>query len=144
MDRYNPPLWVAVPDVVADHAATLRLFCWWCDYWREELGYIPFPLAFVLQDGCTVDEIPWADIAAVFVGGSTKFKLRESAELVEAAKARGKLVHIGRVNTLQRLRFAHDVGADTVDGTAFSMFPDTYVERGCRYLQQLERRPVLF
>lgn len=144
MDRHNPPLWVAVPDVVGDHTATLRMFGWWCDYWREELGYIPFPLAFVLQDGCTVDEIPWAEIAAVFVGGSTKFKLRESAELVEAAKARGKLVHIGRVNTLQRLRFAHDVGADTVDGTAFSMFPDTYIERGCRYLQKLQHSPVLF
>jgi DNA-binding sugar fermentation-stimulating protein len=53
-------------------------------------------------------------------------------------------VHIGRVNTLQRLRFACDVGADTVDGTAFSMFPDTYIERGVKYLQRLEQSPTLF
>lgn len=144
MDRHNPPLWVAVPDVVGDHAATLQMFGWWRKYWLDELGCIPFPLAFVLQDGCTVDEIPWADIAAVFVGGSTRFKLRESADLVQAAKEREKLVHIGRVNSLQRLRFAHDVGADTVDGTSFSMFPETYIPQSVRYLQRLKHAPALF
>ena len=143
-DRYHPPMWVAVPDVVGDHAATLRLFDWWCEYWRAECGCIPFPLAFVLQDGCRPAEVPWGEIEAVFVGGSTRFKLRESEALVRAAKDRGKLVHVGRVNTLRRLRFAHDLGADTVDGTAFSMFPDTYIERGVRYLQRLEQAPTLF
>ena len=144
LDRYHPPLWVAVPDVVGDHAATLRLFRWWCDEWRSEYGCIPFPLAFVLQDGCRPAEIPWDDIAAVFVGGSTQFKLRQSEALVRTAKQRGKLVHVGRVNTLRRLRFAYDLGADTVDGTAFSMFPDTYIERGVRFLQRLEQSPTLF
>lgn len=144
LDRYHPPMWVAVPDVVGDHAATLRLFTWWCDEWRSEYGCIPFPLAFVLQDGCHTAEVPWDEIAAVFVGGSTAFKLRESEALVRAAKDCGKLVHVGRVNTLRRLRFAYDLGADTVDGTAFSMFPDTYIERGVRYLQRLEQAPTLF
>lgn len=144
LDRYHPPLWVAVPDVVGDHAATLRLFTWWCDEWRSEYGCIPFPLAFVLQDGCNTAEVPWGEIEAVFVGGSTQFKLRECESLVTAAKDRGKLVHVGRVNTLRRLRFAYDIGADTVDGTAFSMFPDTYIERGVKYLQRLEQTPTLF
>ena len=144
MDRHCPPEWVAVPDVVGNHSATLQMFGWWREYWQEELGCIPFPLAFVLQDGCTIDEIPWAEIAAVFVGGSTRFKLRESADLVQAAKARGKLVHIGRVNSLQRLRFAHDVGADSVDGTSFSMFPETYIPQCVRYLQRLKSAPTLF
>jgi hypothetical protein len=144
LDRYHPPLWVAVPDVVGDHAATLRLFNLWCGEWRSEYGYVPFPLAFVLQDGCRSAEVPWDDIQAVFVGGSTRFKLRESEALVRAAKDRGKLVHVGRVNTLRRLRFAYDLGADTVDGTAFSMFPDTYIERGVRFLQRLEQAPTLF
>jgi hypothetical protein len=144
MTRHNPPLWVAVPDVVGDHAATLRLFGWWLDYWREELGAIPFPLAFVLQDGCQASEVPWDKIEAVFVGGSTGFKLRRSAEIVAEAKQRGKLIHVGRVNTLRRLRFAHDIGADTVDGTAFSMFPDTHLPKALRFLQRLEGQRTLF
>ena len=144
LDRYHPPLWVAVPDAVGDHAATLRLFGWWCDEWRQEYGCIPFPLAFVLQDGCRPAEVPWDEIEAVFVGGSTRFKLRESEALVRAAKDCGKQVHVGRVNTLRRLRFAYDLGADTVDGTAFSMFPDTYIERGLKFLQRLEQSPTLF
>ncbi len=144
LDRYHPPLWVAVPDVVGDHAATLRLFGWWCDEWRSEYACIPFPLAFVLQDGCRPADVPWDEIVAVFVGGSTRFKLRESEALVTAAKTHGKLVRVGRVNTLRRLRFAHDIGADTVDGTAFSMFPDTYIERGVKFLRRLEQSPALF
>jgi hypothetical protein len=137
-------MWVAVPDVVADHRATRRLFSDWTSHWRYEIGRIPFPLAFVLQDGCRPSEVPWDEIAAVFVGGSTGFKLRESESLVRAAKQNRKLVHVGRVNTLRRLRFAHDLGADTVDGTAFSMFPDTYIERGVKFLRRLEQSPALF
>jgi hypothetical protein len=144
MDRHHPPMWVAVPDVVADHRATRRLFSDWTSHWRYEIGRIPFPLAFVLQDGCRPSEVPWDEIAAVFVGGSTDFKLRESESLVRAAKQNRKLVHVGRVNTLRRLRFAHDLGADTVDGTAFSMFPDTYIERGVKFLRRLEQSPALF
>lgn len=143
-DRFHPPMWVAVPDVVGDHAATLQLFDCWCEYWRFEIGSIPFPLAFVLQDGCVADEVPWDSIDAVFVGGSTEFKLTKSADLIAEAKQRQKLVHIGRVNTLRRLRFANDVGADTVDGTAFSMYPDTHIPKAMRFLQSLKKSPTLF
>lgn len=144
MDRHCPPEWVAVPDAVGNHSATLQMFGWWREYWQEELGCIPFPLAFVLQDGCTIDEIPWEHIRAVFVGGSTAFKLRQSEPLVRAAQQRKKLVHIGRVNTLRRLRFAYDLGADTVDGTACSMYPDRYILQFLKYLRSLERSPALF
>lgn len=142
--EYHPPMWVAVPDVVGSHSETLRLFGWWCDWWRAELGRIPWRLAFVLQDGCAAGDVPWDDISAVFVGGSTRFKLRQSADLIAEAKDRGKRVHLGRVNSLRRLKFAHDVGADTVDGSSFSAFPATYIGRACRYLESLEKSPVLF
>jgi hypothetical protein len=143
-DKYNPPMWVAVPDVVGNHAATIQLFGWWCEYWQSEIGSVPFPLAFVLQDGCVADEVPWDSIDAVFVGGSNDFKLKKSADLIAEAKQRQKLVHIGRVNTLRRLRFANDIGADTVDGTGFSMYPDTYIPKAMRFLQSLKKSPTLF
>ena len=142
--EYHPPMWVAVPDVVGSHSETLRLFDAWCDQWLTEIGYIPWRLAFVLQDGCRAGDVPWSEICAVFVGGSTRFKLRETGDLIAEAKDRGKLVHVGRVNTLRRLRFAHDAGADSVDGTSFSMFPATYIARACEFLRSLEKSPALF
>ena len=144
MDRHHAPMWVAVPDVVGDHRATLASFGWWRAYWLEEIGRIPFPLAFVLQNGCTVNEVPWDDIAAVFVGGDNQFKLRQSAGLIEAAKSRGKRVHIGRVNTLRRLRYAYDLGADTVDGTAYSMYPATHLPTALSFIRGLEKSRTLF
>ena len=144
MDRHHPPLWVAVPDVVGDHKATLASFGWWRAYWLEEIGRIPFPLAFVLQNGCTVDEVPWDEIAAVFVGGDNEFKLRQSAPLIDAAKSRDKLIHIGRVNTHRRLRYAFDLGADTVDGTNYSMFSETHLPGALAFVKGLDKRPVLF
>ncbi len=144
VETYHPPLWVAVPDIVGDHSETRRLFGIWRHYWLEEIGRIPFPLAFVLQNGCTVDEVPWDDIAAVFVGGDNEFKLRQSAGLIDAAKARGKMVHIGRVNTHRRLRYAYDLGADTVDGTNYSMFSETHLPGALAFVKGLDKRPVLF
>lgn len=144
MDRHHAPMWVAVPDVVGDHRATLASFGWWRAYWLEEIGCIPFPLAFVLQNGCTVDEVPWDDIAAVFVGGDNQFKLRQSATLIDAAKERGKMIHIGRVNTHRRLRYAFDLGADTVDGTNYSMFSETHLPGALVFVKGLDKRPVLF
>ena len=137
-------MWVAVPDVVGDHRATLASFDWWRAYWLEEIGRIPFPLAFVLQNGCTVNEVPWDDIAAVFVGGDNQFKLRQSATLIDAAKERGKMIHIGRVNTHRRLRYAFDLGADTVDGTNYSMFSETHLPGALVFVKGLDKRPVLF
>lgn len=139
MQRHNTPLWVAVPDVVGNHSETLRLFSAWHDCWTAEIGHIPFPLAFVLQNGCTADSIPWDAIEAVFVGGDDRFKLRLAAPLIDEAKDRGKWCHIGRVNSLQRLRYAYDVRADSVDGTCFSMFPEKKIPWAVRYLQRLDR-----
>jgi len=137
MTGHNPPEWVAVPDAVGDHRATLRLFFDWVVQWQAELGETPFPLAFVLQDGCREEEVPWDFIAAVFVGGTDQFKLQQSGPLIRAAKERGKIVHMGRVNSLKRIKFAHSLGVDSVDGTCFSRFPNVKIEWAIRYIQTL-------
>jgi hypothetical protein len=97
-----------------------------------------------LQNGCAADEVPWGAIDAVFVGGDNRFKLRQSAGLIEAARQRGKAVHIGRVNTLRRLRYAFDLGADTVDGTAYSMYPATHLPTALNFVRGLEKSRTLF
>lgn len=122
---------VTVPDVVGDHKATLARWRRWAPYVRR-LG---FPAAFVLQDGCrTFRQVP-PDADAVFVGGTTTYKLGpDAAHIVRTANRHGMWTHMGRVNTHRRLRYAQSLGCDSVDGTAFSMFSDTYIPAALRML----------
>jgi hypothetical protein len=66
--------------------------------------------------------IPWNDIDAIFIGGSTEFKLsKHSQQICKAAKSLDKWVHIGRVNTPERFEWASDL-ADSIDGTGLSRY----------------------
>lgn len=114
-------LFVVVPDVVADHEATLKLWGEWAPR-VVAAGHRP---AFVAQDGLEEwGQVP-RDAAALFVGGSTEFKLSSTVVgLVREARERGLWVHMGRVNTFRRARWAQALGCDSIDGTAFSMFTD--------------------
>lgn len=104
-----------VPDVPYDAAGTLALFPKYAPIVKS-YGY---PLAFCTQDGMQIDDIPWADIDALFVGGSDAHKLgREAAILLVEAKRRGKWTHIGRVNSDRRIRQFWYV--DSVDGTTLA------------------------
>lgn len=107
-------LFATAPDVVGDAAATLARSAPFLPQIRA-LGY---PAALVAQDGLEDLVVPWDDFDVLFIGGSTDWKLGAAARgLVKQAKARGKHVHMGRVNSAKRYKYAHDIGCDTVDGT---------------------------
>ncbi len=133
---------VTAPDsVIKTPTGPLGSWSGTLDLWRH---YAPslqrrgLPTAIVLQDGATVDTVPWDEVAAVFVGGSTAWKLsKPAALLIRVAHARGKWVHVGRVNTMRRLRYFDPLPVDSFDGTQFSMFPDTYIPR---WLKRLEHK----
>lgn len=126
------PLWVVCPDVVGDAYATLQL---WRE-WRHTLKAYNLPAAFVAQDGCEGGYIPWRRVACLFVGGSTAYKESDAvAWLIREAKRHGRMVHVGRVNTERRLRLFDGLGIDSIDGTQFSMFPDTYIPRWAERLR---------
>jgi hypothetical protein len=126
-------LFAAAPDVVADAEATLRLF----GGWRREIASRGLPVALVAQDGLESLPVPWSGLDALFLGGSTGWKLGEHAEaLCREAKARGKWVHMGRVNTRQRIRLAASWGCDSVDGTGFSRWPDARIPKGLRWIEE--------
>lgn len=115
-------LFVTAPDVVGDSARTLELF----DEWYDELVAVWQPLALVAQDGLTVEQVPWARIDALFIGGTDTFKLSTDAHrLVLEAKARQKWVHMGRVNGGRRIKTAKSWGVDSIDGTSVSRFRKT-------------------
>lgn len=120
----RPPLWVAAPDVVGDAAATLARF----RLWRPVLEYYGLPVALVAQDGLEARDVPWDQFVCLFIGGTDAFKDGPARALALEAKRRGKLVHVGRVNSerRERLYFPHGL-ADTMDGGRYSMFPDTYI-----------------
>lgn len=127
------PLFVTVPDVVADARATARLWGVWADAVRRR----GLPLAFVAQNGCDHPRMspPWHEFDAVFIGGDTAWKLGpEARRIVAICKEHGKHVHMGRVNTLRRLRYAESIGVDSVDGTKWTKWRDTYLDRGLRLL----------
>lgn len=108
---------VAVPDVVGSARRTLEVF----DGWYSRLH--GWPLALVAQDGLEDLPIPWELIESIFVGGTTCWKLSaESAAVTRAAKALGKWVHFGRVNTPARYEYAESLGCDSIDGTGLSRY----------------------
>ena len=118
---------VAVPDSVTmteagpvgDWPGTLVLFA----SWRRALTRRALPAAIVLQDGATIDTVPWAHIQAVFVGGSTSWKEGDAAQIImREAIARGCWVHVGRINTLRRYWAMHGL-FHSYDGTGFSKWP---------------------
>lgn len=130
-------LFAVVPDVVANAAATDELWDRWAPVVRDH-GYRP---AYVLQNGC--EQLP-PDAEASFTGGTTSWKLGEEArELVRTAKERGLWCHMGRVNSLRRLRIAALDGYDSVDGTYLAFGPDQNLPRLLTFLR-LATHPTLF
>jgi len=108
------PLWILVPDKVADRDATLDL---WKRY-SPEVDKFGWKKAIAVQDGMTPDDVPdAADV--VFVGGSTEFKWRT----VETWTRSFPRVHVGRVNNIARVEQCEDLGVESVDGTGWFQDP---------------------
>jgi hypothetical protein len=122
---------------VGDAAATLER----SRPWLAKIRALGYPVGYVAQDGFDPTVIPWDDIDVLFIGGSDNFKIGPhglrldgtpkgevpAALAIKEAQARGKKVHIGRVNSRQRFRFAVRLGADSVDGTYATFAPDRNV-----------------
>lgn len=133
-------LFVVAPDIPFDAEGTVRRFA----EYRDRLLSLNVPLAFVTQDGMGVEDLPWGDIAAVFVGGSTAWKTgHESQAIVTEAKRRGKWVHMGRVNSLRRWQVAVSMGCDSADGTFLKYAPDINWPRLMEWIDAARLRPVL-
>ncbi len=108
---------VAVPDVVASARRTLEVF----DYWFPLLG--GWPLALVAQDGQEDLPIAWEHLDAIFIGGTTKWKESDAAiQVIKAAKAMSKWVHVGRVNDPNRFAAFVKLGVDSVDGSGIARY----------------------
>lgn len=122
--------------VIGDAQGTLDQF----PEWAAEIKAAGFPVAFVAQDGLEnlLDLVPWDLVDVLFLGGSTEWKLGEGARIcTAAAKARGKRVHMGRVNSYKRLALAQSWGVDTADGTFLKFGMTQNLPRMFRWFDKL-------
>lgn len=149
LESGHKPAWVACPDVVGDSTTTLRQF----DVWEPMLHSLGLPVALVGQDGLEPTAVPWDRLDAFFIGGSTEWKLGDpAATLAREAHDRGKLVHVGRVNSLRRIvyfaRRMRDGQAwcDTIDGSGFSAWGDKRIHLAVRWIDKAlaDRQTVMF
>ena len=124
-------LFVAVPDVLGDAAATLAQFPAMAKAIRER----GWPVALVGQDGMESRPIPWDDVDWVFIGGSSEWKMGPGARaLIHRAKTHGKKVHVGRVNSHKRYRYFAGLGCDSADGTFLGFGPEKNAPQLRRWL----------
>lgn len=112
-------LMATAPDVVGDAQATLERFAYYAPMLRER----GWPVGFVAQDG--MEALAWPDSYDVlFVGGTTDWKLGSGADkCIRIAQRQGKWVHVGRVNSVKRIKHFLLRGANSVDGTTLCFQP---------------------
>jgi hypothetical protein len=137
----NNCLFVNPEDVLADYQATLKKFY----EWLPLLKALNYRVALVTQDGLTPDNVPWADIDALFIGGTDKHKLgQEAGQLIAVGKEKEKWIHIGRVNSPERiLKFWR---ADSWDGKTIACEPRKSVQIGqtVRLVNEMQKQKRLF
>lgn len=113
--------------------------------WKRSKHVLPviralgFPAALVAQNGIEATSIQWDAFDVLFIGGDTEWKLGEAArQVVAEAKGRGKWVHLGRVNSERRLRYAMSIGCDSADGTYIAFKPNENMRTVRRWMRDLE------
>jgi hypothetical protein len=132
---------IVAPDVVCDASATLDRSA----PMLPAIRGLGFPAALVAQNGLEDLPVPWPSFDALFIGGDTAWKLGPHARtLASEAKGRGKWVHMGRVNSWARLRYARLIGCDSVDGTYLAFGPDKNLARLLRWLAEVNDQGLLW
>lgn len=134
-------LFATAPDVPLNAPAT----------WERSRDALPlirrlgYRAALVAQNGIEDGAIDWAAFDVLFIGGDDVWKDGPAADvLMREAKLRGKWVHVGRVNSLRRMRLIQQSGADSADGTYLAFGPDKNLPKLARWLEMIRLSGPLF
>jgi len=112
--------WIVVPDILAGGKRSLDFSLSWLDVLRA----YGRPLLLPVQDGLEPgDVLPHlrAELG-IFVGGSTTWKLDTLSAWGETARRARCYLHVGRVNTVRRVRLCAAAGADSFDGSSVARY----------------------
>lgn len=108
---HRVPLWVLVPDVVANRQATL-------ENWRRYVDTVHaqgWQAAFAVQDGMTPEDVP-SLANVVFIGGTTQWKWRTLPMWASSFPR----VHLGRCGTSRwKLERLESLGVESCDGSGW-------------------------
>lgn len=142
MAPYSDRCWFATaPDVVGDAAATLERSA----PFLPEIRARGYQAALVAQNGLEDLTVPWDCFDVLFIGGDTAWKLGPAArDLARQARARCKRVHMGRVNSLLRYRYAEAIGCTSVDGTFLKFAPTVNIRRLLGWERAVNNQMTLF
>lgn len=112
--------WIVIPDIVAGGLDSLRFSL----SWLSRLQDVGVPLLLAVQNGIEPREVGGlvSPGLGIFVGGDTAWKEGTMSVWGDLAVERGCHLHIGRVNTVRRIRLCSDAGADSFDGSSASRF----------------------
>lgn len=124
----HKPRWIVIPDVIGNAQQTIRDFHRWADKLDQD-GFNG-TLAMAVQDGMDPSDVP--DGVVAFIGGTKEWKWRN----VERFAAELPRVHVGRVNSYEKLWFAHEAGVESVDGTGWFRGDQRQLNRLLRYLSE--------
>jgi hypothetical protein len=124
------PDFVVCPDIVQGGAESLRFSLEWAPRLSPR-----WPLYLAVQDGMSeADVAPHVGgFAGLFVGGSIPWKVRTGAAWVRLAHSLGKRCHVGRVGTEDRVVWAREIGADSID-SCLPLFAEGNLQRFLRGL----------
>ena len=135
--RDHRPAWVTVPDVPFDGEATVE----WYELWAERLKPYNIPLAVAVQNGMTAETVRGLSVQpdVIFVGGTYDWKWQTVASWCKEFPR----VHVGRVNSPDRLYQLAALGAESCDGSGwFRGGPPQVVGLGRFLAEQAGMDPV--
>ena len=118
--------WVVAPDIVEGGRSSL----WLSETWLPRLVGRVKRVLVAVQDGISVRDVrPLLKAAprdvGIFLGGSTDWKVANIPVWAELAEEVGCYYHVGRVNTVKRIRMCRYARAHSFDGTSPVKFPKT-------------------
>lgn len=118
--------WTACPDVVGGGLRSLELSLAWLPVVSNMCQRALIP---VQNGGHGERDMQPGDISdllgpsvGIFVGGSTAWKLSTMAMWGDLARSKGAWCHVGRVNSVRRIRKCALAGATSFDGTSASRY----------------------
>lgn len=121
--------WIVLPDVVADHHASMRM----AEAWLPRME--AYRVLVAVQDGAVPDDVrAWlGPRCGIFIGGrpvsradrergTHDWKERSARTWGALGKERECTVHMGRVNSARRIAICAEAGVHSFDGTNATKF----------------------